>query len=237
MSMDQRRGVLSLIPKKGKDSRKLKNWRPISLLNSDYKILAKAIATRLQKVLPYLISNDQTGCLKGRSIYANIRSTIDVINNVNEHNTPGIIAYIDFEKAFDTMNLQFMYQTLEAMNFGPIFIGYIKTMYQEIESCVMNNGHTSGYFKLTRGIRQGCPMSAYLFILLVESMANAIKNNPNIIGIKINQTRHKISQYADDTCLYLEDQNSLRTALQIFEKFSKCSGLKVNRTEGLHGLR
>jgi hypothetical protein len=57
MSMDQRRGVLSLIPKKGKDSRKLKNWRPISLLNSDYKILAKAIATRLQKVLPYLISN------------------------------------------------------------------------------------------------------------------------------------------------------------------------------------
>ena len=75
----------------------------------NYKILAKAIATRLQKVLPYLISNDQTGCLKGRSIYANIRSTIDVINYVNEYNTPGIIAYIDFEKAFDTVNWQFMY--------------------------------------------------------------------------------------------------------------------------------
>jgi hypothetical protein len=229
MSIDQRRGVLSLIPKKGKDSRKLKNWRPISLLNSDYKILAKAIATRLQQVLPYLISCDQSGCLKGRSTYANIRSTIDVINYVNENHAPGILAYIDFEKAFDTVNWHFMYQTLEAMNFGPNFIGYIKTMYHEIESCVMNNGHTSGYFKLTRGIRQGCPMSAYLFILLVESMANAIKNNPNIRGININHERHKISQYADDTCLYLEDQNSLKTALQIFEKFSKCSGLKVNR--------
>jgi hypothetical protein len=229
MSMDQRRGILSLIPKKGKDTRMLKNWRPLTLLNADYKILAKVMATRLQLVLPSIVSSDQSGCIKGRSTFNNIRSAIDIINYANLESVPGILAYIDFEKAFDTVKWQFMHKTLEAMNFGPNYINYIKTMYYDIEACVMNNGHTSAYFKPTRGIRQGCPVSAYLFLLIVETMANAIKNNDQIKGIKINGREYKISQYADDTCLYLQDENSLKVALNTFENFYKCTGLKMNR--------
>jgi hypothetical protein len=99
MSIDQKRGVLTLIPKKDKDIRQLKNWRPLTLLNTDYKIFEKVMATKLQKVLPELISNDQNGCMKNRSTFSNIRSTIDIISHVNENNLHGILTYIDFHKA------------------------------------------------------------------------------------------------------------------------------------------
>jgi hypothetical protein len=108
MSIEQKRGVLSLIPKKDKDIRELKNWRPLTLLNTDYKIFAKAVATKLQSVLPDIISDDQNGCMKGRSTFGNIRSTIDIITYVNENNMHGILSYIDFQKAFDTVNWTFM---------------------------------------------------------------------------------------------------------------------------------
>jgi exonuclease III len=115
MSLDQRRGVLSLIPKKDKDIRLLTNWRPLTLLNTDYKIYAKALATRLQTVLPMIISGDQSGCMKGRSTFNNIRSTLDVITFVNDKHMNGIIAYIDFQKAFDTVRWSFMYTVMQKM--------------------------------------------------------------------------------------------------------------------------
>jgi exonuclease III len=228
MSIDQKRGVLTLIPKKDKDIRLLKNWRPLTLLNTDYKIFAKVMATKLQEVLPDLISDDQNGCMKGRSTFGNIRSTIDVISHVNEQKLPGILTYIDFHKAFDTVCWQFMQQVLTKMNFGDYFRNCIEVMYNNIESCVMNNGNASTFFKPTRGIRQGCPISANIFILVVEILAHAIRKNPDIQGIKIDGIEFKISQYADDTCLYLQDEGSLENALLIFQKFSKCSGLNIN---------
>ena len=121
MSIEQRRGILSLIPKKDKDIRELKNWRPISLLNSDYKIFAKAMATRLQTVLPYIINTDQSGCIKGRSAHNNILSTIDIIKHVNNNKLPGLLAFIDYEKAFDSIKWSFMFKCLEELNFGKYF--------------------------------------------------------------------------------------------------------------------
>jgi hypothetical protein len=228
MSIDQKRGVLNLIPKKDKDIRLLKNWRPLTLLNTDYKIFAKAMATKLQKILPEIISGDQNGCMKNRSTFSNIRSTIDIISHVNENDLHGILAYIDFQKAFDTVSWQFMQRVLKKMNFGEYFRKCIDVMYKNIESCVLNNGNASEFFKPTRGIRQGCPISANIFIIIVEIIAHAIRKNPGIQGIKIDGIMYKISQYADDTCLYLLDEKSLKNALSIFQKFSKCSGLNIN---------
>jgi exonuclease III len=229
MSIDQRRGVLSLIPKKDKDVRQLKNWRPLTLLNIDYKIFAKAMASRLQSVIPSVVSNDQSGCIKGRSTFSNIRSTIDIIAHTQEKNIHGALLYIDFEKAFDTVSWEFMYMVLERMNFGQYFRSCVQTMYNNIYSCVMNNGHLSTFFSPTRGIRQGCPISANIFVLIVEILAHAIRKNPQIRGIFIDQFECKISQYADDTCLYVADLHSIRNALLVFERFAKCSGLKINR--------
>ena len=114
------------------------------------------------------------------------------------------------------------------MNFGEYFVSCVKTMYADISSCVVNHGHISTFFHPTRGIRQGCPISANIFVIIVEILAHAIRTHPRINGITINGSEFKISQYADDTCLFLSNEASLHTALHIFELFSKCSGLKVN---------
>ena len=91
----------------------------MTLLNTDYKIFAKATAAKIQQVLPDIISNDQNGCMKGRSTFSNIRSTIDVITYVNENNMHEILRYFDFQKAFDAVNWNFMQKVLEKINFGP----------------------------------------------------------------------------------------------------------------------
>ena len=104
LSISQQRGIIRLIPKKDADPSSIKNWRPISLLNCDYKIAAKAIANRLKKILPKIIDNDQTGFLKGRFIGENVTLIIDsVINFAAAKKIPGLLLFLDFEKAFDTV--------------------------------------------------------------------------------------------------------------------------------------
>ncbi len=125
MSIEQRRGIITLIPKKDKNKLFLKNWRPITLLNTDYKILTKTLSNRLCKILPYIIDEDQTGYIKGRYIGSNIRLIEDIILFTKTHNLPGIILNIDFEKAFDSINWNFIDRTLEAFNFGEIFRSFI----------------------------------------------------------------------------------------------------------------
>ena len=129
LSIEQRRGVLSLIPKKNKNRLFLKNWRPISLLNTDYKIIAKLLALRLTNVLPSIIDEDQTGYIRHRYIGQNIRMIEDVCYFTETKNIPGIILSIDFEKAFDTLNWNFMFAALEKFNFGRYFTQWISILY------------------------------------------------------------------------------------------------------------
>ena len=164
----QRRGLLSLIPKPDKDLRYLKSWRPLSLLATDYKILAKALACKLQKVVGTIVSSNQVGYVKNRFIGENIRIIDDIVSFTSQQNHSGIITIIDFEKAFDTIEWPFLFQTLKAFNVGENFINWIKLLYNNNFSCVSNNGYLSDYFQLNRGIRQGCPILALLFLLVAE---------------------------------------------------------------------
>ena len=228
LSIEQRRGVITLIPKKNKNRLFLKNWRPISLLNIDYKILAKLFAHRMKKVIDKLIHEDQSGYIKGRFIGQNIRLIEDLSFFTERNNLPGIILNVDFEKAFDSLNWNFIDKALQKFNFGPNFRKWIQTLYCNIESTIINNGHTSPYFKIKRGIRQGCPLSAYLFLIAVEILAIKIRSDDKIKGIKINDAEVKLSQLADDMSCFMEDLESLQHSLQTFKLFSYCSGLKVN---------
>jgi hypothetical protein len=228
LSTEQKRGVLTLIPKKDKDRLHLKNWRPITLLNVDYKIFAKVIANRMSKILPTIIHEDQTGYLPGRFIGCNIRQIEDIIFYTNLHNIPGILLTIDFEKAFDSIKWEFVDKSLEAFNFGPNLRRQVKILYTDISTAVINNGNLSSWFKPERGVRQGCPLSPYIFILTVELLAIGIRENKSIKGIKINNTEIKLSQLADDTTCVLADLESIGHTLQTFEKFRKCAGLNVN---------
>ena len=173
-------------------------------MNTDYKIAAKAIANRMKQVLPSLINYDQTGFLKGRFIGENVRLIDCIIQYAREKNIPGLLLFIDFEKAFDSLEWSFILNALKFFGFGESLTKWMKTFYCKTESCILNNGWVSNFFETQREVRQGCPLSLYLFIIAAEVLASAIKNNGNIKGITVNNIEIKISQYADDTTLILD---------------------------------
>lgn len=137
------------------------------MLNTDYKIATKCIAKRLEKVLSVLINRDLTGYIKNRFTGENIPLISDIIDSYDEDNLPGFLLFIDFEKAFDSLEWSFLFKSLEVMNFGPMFQWWIRTFYSNISSCVINNGYTTSFFSLQRGVRQGCPLSGLLFVLAI----------------------------------------------------------------------
>ena len=208
LSITQRRGLITLTLKKNKPTNLLKNWRPITLLNCDYKIATKSIASRIRKVLPRIINNDQTGFLKGRFIGENIRLIDSIINYTNTEKIPGLLLFVDFEKAFDSIEWSFIEKTLKYYNFGTSLVTWVKVFYTDISSCVLNNGWSSDFFNLGRGVRQGCPLSPYLFILCAEILGNTVRKDNEVRGIKIFHTECKLSQYADDTTMILDGSKS-----------------------------
>ena len=229
LSIEQRRAILALLPKGDKDTRYLKNWRPLSLLNTDYKILTKTLAVRLQHVIPKIIDTDQTGCVKGRFIGENSRILLDVLQQAGNGMVEGIVAFLDFEKAFDSVSWDFLLATLKKFNFGPCFQQWIKTIYTLPECAVTNNGYSSQFFTLSRGIRQGCPISALLFIIVAEVMAINIRNDCKIEPINFGDSSLKIRQYADDTVLFLKDHKSLKCTFDLLDRFQLSAGLKLNK--------
>ena len=145
-----------------------------------------------------------------------------------EKNIPGLLLFLDFEKAFDTLEWSFIRKTFQHFGFGTSLLNWIKVFYCDIESCILNNGWASNFFKLGRGVRQGCPLSPYLFILSVEILADAIRQKKEIRGITLNGKEIKLSQYTDDTTLILGgSKNSFLEALKMIELFGNISGLKL----------
>ena len=229
MSFSQRQAVITLIEKPGKDRNFIDNWRPISLLNFDFKLLSKTFANRVKKVLPSIISNNQTAYVKDRSIEDSIRYVQDIIHYLNIKKLPGILLTVDFQKAFDTLEWRFISKALETFKFGPSFINLINMFYNDISSCIINNGTTSKYFKLERGVRQGNPLSPYLFIIAVGLLSIALMKNESINGIKVQNIEYKLTQYADDLTLTLSNTQSVNQAISLIEDFGRCSGLKLNK--------
>ena len=174
--------------------------------------------------------------MKGRFIGENIRLIDSVICFAKENNIPGLLLSLDFEKAFDTVEWPFIRKTLQDFGFGDSVINWINLFYGNVESCVLNNGWASNFFKIQRGVRQGCPLSPYLFVLSVETLAKAIRESKNIKGILVKQREIKISQYADDTTLILDgSKKSLEASLNVLDRFGDVSGLRLNdkKTEAL----
>ena len=113
--------------------------------------MSQVIASRIKSVLPYIIHDNQTGYVKDRFIGETIRSIFDIMDfSVNE-NILGLLLFIDFEKAFDNVEWNFLYESLEMFNFGADFLRWVKTFYNNIQSCIMNNGTASNFFTLERG--------------------------------------------------------------------------------------
>lgn len=234
LSTEQSRGVFSLILKPGKDSDKLHNYRPICLLNTDHKIAAKALATRLKSVIPSLIGPTQTGFVKGRFIGENIRCILDLINYTSDGDIPGFMFFIDFEKAFDMIEWNFIQESLRYFKIGDDFRKWVSILYNNSNACVVNNGYSTGYFHIGRGVRQGCPLSPYLFILCAEVLALRVLYTRDIRGIRVDAYEYKILQYADDTVFVLDNCiDSLQKIFDILNELKIASGLSINVTKSV----
>ena len=201
------------------------------LLNLDYKIVSKVIANRIERFLPRLIHPDQTGFVKGRYIGQNIRLINDIMEQTKLQNIPGILLLLDFRKAFDTIEWSFIQNTLNLLNFGEGIKRWVSTFYTSPESAVLNNGFSTNYFQLSRGVRQGCPLSPFLFILGAEILACKIRQNKEIQGIKVFNSEAKISQFADDTSLICNSCDSTKKAIEVVDAFGNVSGLRLNPTK------
>ena len=231
LSTSQRQAIIKLLEKRDKDKRFIGNWRPISLLNVDAKIISKCVATRLSPVLPTIISCDQTAYVKGRFIGESARLISDILEVTDTEKLEGYMLTADLEKAFDSIDHTFLLSCLEKYGFGPNFLKWIKILLNKNESCVMNGGTTTGYFNLERGARQGDPIAAYLFILVLEIFFILIRSNANIKKLKIYDFSYILTAYADDTTFFVADLNSVLEINNVFGKFSSFSGLRLNNSK------
>ena len=164
-----------------------------------------------------------------------MRSIFDLMDFTLKESIPGLMIFIDFHKAFDSIEWNYLVSCLKAFQFGPDFIRWVKTLYKNIQSCIINNGLTTDYFALEWGVRQGDPLSLYLFMNVVETLAIAIRQNTAIKGLTISKEETKLLQYADDMTAVLSDMDSVRTLFTLLDVFKELSGLRINssKTEGM----
>ena len=168
LSASQRQGILRLLFKKD-DPLSLKNWRPNSLLNFDYKTETKALSNHIHKVLPNILNKDKTCGVPGRSIFENLFLLRDTIDYTRLKHLPAAVIGLDQEKAFVRVNHSFLQRVLAKFNFGPDFCRWLRVIYTDISSLVINNGWLSSPFSLQRGVRQGCPLSPLLYCLVTRA--------------------------------------------------------------------
>ena len=176
--------VTTILYKEKGDTNDLKNYRPISLINVDLKILTKALTNRLKKVLSSIIHFTQTA-MDGRKIDNTIHMLRDLIQLANNENFESAFIFLDQEKAFDRVNHEFLYKTMKAFGIGPSFIHWVRQIYSNATTRVKVNGFLSENIPLRRGVRQGCPLSPLLYVLIIEILALQFRKNPDIVGFTV----------------------------------------------------
>ena len=178
-----RKGIISVIPKKTRNPLLIRNWRPLTLLNVDHKIVSKMIANRLKEHIHNVIGPQQTGYMPGKYIGANIRKIIDILSFLEDEHIQAVLIQIDFEKCFDSIEHEPMYAALKFFNVGDGLISWIKIIYCEFTLCVTNNGYASRYLAQERGLHQGPGLSGIAFLYCAELMTAHIKANNKIRGV------------------------------------------------------
>ncbi|CAI5636845.1 unnamed protein product [Oreochromis niloticus] len=227
-----REAIISVIPKEGKDTEYCNNYRPVSVLNVDYKIYTSIIAKRYGAIIRDLINEDQTGFISGRRTQDSIRRTLQIVNSIQTKKGSAALVSLDAEKAFDSVDWNFLYAVLERFGFNDNAVMCIKSIYQSPTARIRINGSLTEQISLERGTRQGCCLSPLLFAIYIEPLAQAIRQSEEVRGINIKGEDHIISLFADDIILYLENPNqTLIPMFNVINIFAEHSGYKVNVTK------
>uniref|UniRef100_A0A3B5R5U9 Reverse transcriptase domain-containing protein n=1 Tax=Xiphophorus maculatus TaxID=8083 RepID=A0A3B5R5U9_XIPMA len=174
---------ICLLLKKDKDPNICSSYRPLSLINVDAKILAKALAYRLESIVPTIVSHEQTGFVKGRQLFFNVRTLLNIIYSKSSTEIPEVVISVDAEKAFDRVEWDYLFAVLKRFGLGDAFISCIRLLYVSPHASVSSNGIQSSFFRLFRGTRQGCPLSPLLFALAIEPLSIFLRSSNTFTGI------------------------------------------------------
>jgi exonuclease III len=215
---------------KKNDKSEISNYRPITVLNSDYKILTKALTENLARVVKTAIHPDQAGFVSGRSILDQVELSKSIVAFAESSGTDGAILALDQEKAYDKIRHDYLFRALEAFGLPNRFVSTVKHLYLSAETEIAINGIHSAPYRVRRGVRQGDPLSCLLFNLAIEPLACAIRDSPDIKGIRIPGIERKlaIALFADDATVYLSKEDSFDNLKNILDKWCEASGAKFN---------
>lgn len=230
LSESMKTGIIHLIYKKG-DKRDIRNWRPITLLCVDYKILSKVLTNRLKEVMGVVVSEDQTCGVRGRTGTYNLSLIRDLISWAEDRDLALGILSLDQEKAFDRVNHKFLFKVLKKMNFGDNFVAWVKVLYNNVCSKVKINGTLGASVKQKGGVRQGCPLSPLLYVLFIEPLAEMLRQEKGIEGVHIpggGGERAKVAQYADDTTVFFTTDRDLDKIVEVLGLYCEATGSAIN---------
>ena len=224
-----RKGILNLIPKANKDTRHVKNLRPITLLNTDYKIIEKSIANKMIPALEHIIHRDQRGFMKNRRISVNIRKMLDIMHEAEKQDLEAVVLSLDFVKCFDKCSFSILHGSLDFFEFGSIVKEWTKILYKDFTVEIQNNGHFSQKIDIKKGVHQGGCCSSVYFLVIAEILALALRQNEQIEGITIRDIRNLLNQFADDMDIFsLATKQSIEAIFYELERFRKQSGFTVS---------
>jgi hypothetical protein len=230
--------MITLIPKEN-EARTPDRYRPIALCNVVYKIISKVIANRLKPLLPTLISQEQAGFVEGRQILDNIIQAHEIIHTLKSQRRGGMIIQLDLAKAYDKISWHYMAKTLEAFGFDQHWINWIVTLVSTTSYSLLINGAPAKPFCPSRGIRQGDPLSPFLFILMMEGLSRSIKSATaagEIKGIKPfeNCPTSTHQQFVDDTLLHgTPTVKEAKDFKRILKDFGEASGVEINHSKSM----
>ena len=225
---------ITVLPKDSGSLLEIKNYRPISLLNIEYKMITKALVNKISPVLERLIHPDQAACIKGRNIQGANHLIRDIISLAKLRNDKAAILSIDQAKAYDRVSHAWLFKVLKHCNFSEVVINIIRTLYRDAQSKVLVNKTLSSALTLCRGCRQGDSLSGTIYILCLEPLLEKIRQDTSISGLHIpNKGIQKLIAFADDTNFFLKNSDSIIKILQMFKHFGRASGslINVNKTK------
>jgi hypothetical protein len=226
----QRLGIITLLPKKDCDRSLLSNWRPVSLLNTDYKIISESLVNRRKGLANRFISSSQSSAVPSRSIYDTLHLVRNVFDYCKAWNFPCLAVSIDQAKAFDKVNHEYLFYVMEQMGIGPTFLTMVKQLYTDIYSQILVNGFLTATFKVTRSVRQGCGLSPLLFNIAIEPFIISISQALLFRGIPVpgSAAEERAACFADDITIFAQSEGSVGTALSLFNSYSRASGAEIN---------
>jgi hypothetical protein len=227
ITTQQKEGVIVCIPKKA-TPRQLRDYRPITLLNTDYKILARLIANRIAEVLEGLIRPSQHCGVRGKTIFEAASTVRDVIAYAEVTRKPLCVISIDFMEAFDRISHDYLFANLAGYGLGDRVVERIRSMYFDARSVIQINGHISAPFSVSCGVRQGCPLSMMLFSLCLDPLLVWLEDCLHGVRIRPGQRSAAVVAYADDVTVFATVPEDIEVLTQALGCYERATGAKVN---------